>query len=52
MTEYGRCICGQEVAVPHKECMALLTPKQRRDFDRGHNLIGNPYPELWDEGVR
>lgn len=29
-----RCICGLEVAVPHRECMALLTPAQRRAFER------------------
>lgn len=30
--EHPRCICGQEVAVPHKECMGLLTDEEEREF--------------------
>jgi hypothetical protein len=30
-----RCVCGDLVAVPHKECMALLTKRQRQAFLRG-----------------
>lgn len=36
---YGmRCICGQFTAVPHQECMSLLTPRQRENFNRGRPL--------------
>lgn len=33
--ELPRCICGDEVAVYHKECLALLTEKQRRALRAG-----------------
>lgn len=26
------CICGQQVAAYHKECLALLTPQERRNL--------------------
>ena len=35
---FMECICGQEVAVPHADCMALLTEEQRRSFTRGRLL--------------
>ena len=28
------CICGEGVAVPHTECMALLSDAQRRRYNR------------------
>jgi hypothetical protein len=33
-----RCICGEEVAVPHKECMAMLTPRQLDNYKHGRPL--------------
>jgi len=32
--DFMRCICGDEVACPHAECMALLTPEQRRQWNK------------------
>jgi hypothetical protein len=33
-----KCICGEGVSVPHQECMALLTPRQRRNYSKGRPL--------------
>jgi hypothetical protein len=30
-----RCICGDEVACFHQECLALLTDEERRRLNRG-----------------
>jgi hypothetical protein len=30
-----RCICGEEVVTMHKECKAMMTVEDQREYERG-----------------
>jgi hypothetical protein len=37
--DYMICICGDEVAVPHKGCLALMTEKEKRAWERSGSMF-------------
>lgn len=54
--EMPRCVCGDEVAVPHGECVTLLSPAQRENFSAGRPVgdvdAGGSLPAVAASGER